>query len=61
MTKSYMLIEENEKKIKISKNKFTAITSPIGDHFYHLVYIVPEFFYAYIIYKRAIRHISLNP
>lgn len=56
-----MLIEENEKKIKISKNKFTAITSPIGDHFYHLVYIVPEFFYAYIIYKRAIRHISLNP
>lgn len=46
-------------KIKISKNKLGAITSPIGDYFFHLVYILPDFFYANI--RMYLRHISLNP
>lgn len=55
-----MLIAENEMKIKISKNKLTAITVATGDHFYHLVHILPDFFHVYITPKCALRHIFLS-
>lgn len=56
-----MLFAETEMKIKISKNKLTAITAPTGDNFYHLVHILPDFFHVYIVSKCALRHIFLSP
>lgn len=49
MTKKYMFTAENKMKINISKKKLSDIISLIRDHFYHSVYILSDFFYAYII------------